>query len=155
MTTPQPAARRQTLLWVAAAAAGFLVWIGYLGFLVLTVRHPVVLSRPQLLNADLDVVARVDSPHGSVTVVDVPWARPGPQPPAKGDEIRVTNLERCHPGWTGPGEYLLPLKRAGDDFEVAATAPSPGYPPVPELKEGPPRIYRTTPAVLEQLRQLH
>jgi hypothetical protein len=152
--------QQRTLLLLALAAAGFLGWIGYLAFLVLTVRHPVVLSRPQLLGADLDVVARLDDLGGKATVVDVPWSRPGQAAPEKGKSIRVTNLERCRPDWTGPGEYLLPLKRAVDDFEVAPTAPSPGYPPAPDPflprpKEGPPRIYRSSPAVLEQLRQLY
>jgi hypothetical protein len=162
MTTPQPAARRQTLLGVLAAAAGFLIWIGYLAFLVLTVtvQHRVVLSRPQLLAADLVVVAQVDDLGGTATVEDVPWARQGQEPLAKGKMIRVTNLERCRPDWTGPGKYLLPLKRAGDDFEVAPTAPSPGYPPspdpfLPRPKEGPPRIYRDSPAVLKQLHEIY
>jgi hypothetical protein len=158
MTTPQPAARRRTLLWLALAAAAFLGWIGYLGFLTLTVRHPVVLSRPQLLNADLDVVAQVDDLGGSVKVVAVPWTRPGRQPPAQDTMIRVKNLESCRPDWSGPGEYLLPLKRAGDEFEVATAGPSPGYPPSPvpllPQKEGPPHIYPATPAVLEQLRRI-
>jgi hypothetical protein len=166
MTGQQPATRRHTLLWLALSAALFLAWVGYLGFLVATTHHPVVLSRPQLLVADLDVVARVDDPDGPVAVVSVPWAGPGQPSPPEGTSIRVTNLKQClvdreetREDALPKGVYLLPLRRAGDDFEVAPTAASPGYPPhdpiLPRSKEGPPRIYRATPTVLEQLKQIH
>jgi hypothetical protein len=166
MPKEQPAIRRRTLVGLALSAVVFLGWIGYLAFLVYTTHHPrsVVLSRPQLLNADLDVVARVNDPSGPVTVRAVEWVRAGLQPPAEGESLRVTNLKQClvdneETRSLPPGEYLLPLKRVGDDFEVAPTAPSPGYPPpdpvLPRPKDGPPRIYRATPAVLKQLEQLH
>jgi hypothetical protein len=107
-----------------------------------------------LINADLVVVAQVDD---LVTVRSVPWAKAGQKPPEEGKIIRVTNLGGSL-GWSGKGEYLLPLKVVGEDFEVAGVAPSPGYPPPGEHMgnrlEGTPIIYPNTPAVLEQVRQI-
>ena len=42
---------------LAVAAVLFVGWIGYLGFLVRTTRHPIVLSRPQFLVSQKDVIA--------------------------------------------------------------------------------------------------
>jgi hypothetical protein len=64
------------------SAVLFAAWIGYLAYLALTTTDPIVLSRPQFLDADLYVVADVpadpaasDYPAGIVSVKEVIWAR--------------------------------------------------------------------------------
>src|SRR5262245_40293137 len=65
--------RRKTLLGVAAAL--FLLWIGWLVYLAATTTHPIVLSRPQLLVAELVVIADVregsSGPLPEVTVREI------------------------------------------------------------------------------------
>jgi hypothetical protein len=146
----KPAAGR--LLLMVLLFAG---WLGYLAYLAfsrpLTADgQPLVLSRPQLLEADLDVVARVDDPARPVVVKEVLF------PPNEKDvhpeqKITVANLDRCRPVPL-PGDYLLPLKRTEGDathFTVALTPRSPGYP-----EPGPPRIYPATPQALAQYREI-
>src|SRR5690349_5234573 len=81
--------------WLLAVAVGlFVVWIGYLAFLALTTSHPVVLSRPQFLVADLWVIGEVDDfDRPEVKVVEVVYARPElkGQEPAQGTAIEVSN----------------------------------------------------------------
>ena len=46
--------------WRLALSAVLLAcWIGYLAYLSATTTHPIVLSRPQFLSADLYVIAEV------------------------------------------------------------------------------------------------
>jgi hypothetical protein len=91
-----------------------------------------------------------------MTVRRVLW--PHDSPLKEGDEIQVTNLEDCkpdprsRPDFSGPGEYLLPLRAVDRDrksYEVTSIPPSPGY-----SGGGPPRIYPATPAALAQYDQI-
>lgn len=157
------------LAWLRFVLACLLFagWIGWLGFLAATRRNPVVLSRPQLLVSDVDVVAEVDDPDRPVVVHKVLVSRAG-LAFAAGDTLTVTNLKDCRrqrrsreeqaadvpKDWTGPGLYLLPLrarKNAPDTFEVVVVPPSPGYPreDIPT-----PRIYPATPEVLAEYEQV-
>jgi len=43
----------------------FLAWISWLAYLAATTTHPLVLSRPQFLVTDLDVIAEVGGDEGS------------------------------------------------------------------------------------------
>lgn len=148
----------------------FGLWMAYLGYLVLTRpltpqgRRALVLSRPQIYSSDLDVVVQLDkepSDETEVTVTDLLYASAGIDV-KKGDKIRVSGLDKCHPvqggrptpspDWEGPGAYLLPLRplregpaKAADRFEVAAVPPSPGF------HEG--YLLRIYPATAEALAQ--
>lgn len=119
----------------------FAGWISYLAFLAATTRHPIVLSRPQFLISQLDVVARIEAPP-RVEVVVVSWPETTAVKP--GEVLTVTNLEDAD-GWQGPGEYILALTREGDVWRLTPTPPSPGY------NGGSPRVY---PATTETRRQL-
>jgi len=137
-----PATARRTFL--IASAAAFALWIGYLVFLAVSTRHPVVLSRPQFLVADLVVVAQVERADADrVKVVRV--KRPQ-QDQLRDQEIHVTNLADCE-GWAGADRYILPLVAQGPgEYRVAAVPRSPGYPGGQR-----PRIYPATPATERQL----
>jgi hypothetical protein len=139
------------------AAGLFAAWIGYLAYLAVTAgtqpitrEGPIILSRPQFLVSDLDVIAQIDEMKDppaptQVTVVDVVWSKPQP-----GQErvLHVTNLSACQ-GWVGPGRYILPLRKLDEHtYEVAPIPPSPG------TDHHAPRIYLLTVQTREQLQQL-
>ena len=66
---------------LAVAAAALAGWFGYMAYLAATTSRPVVVSRPQMLVADVCVVARVDDPGGPAVVEEVLFARrPGIAP---------------------------------------------------------------------------
>jgi len=151
------------------ATALFLGWLGYLGFLVLTSRNPVILSRPQLLVSEIDIIGRIDEPDkAEVRVEEVWWPKKDGQAKLKeGEVIRVTNLDDCRPlqrindQWvrgprdlTGPGEYILPLVLREGKYEVASIPPSPGFIPVRGRDTGPPRIYPLTADTRAQLEKI-
>jgi hypothetical protein len=115
------------VLRLVVTALLFLGWIGYLGYLVLTLptgphKEPLLLSRPQFLLSELDVVARVDSLTGPVVVEQVVYPAGGPAQSLVGATIVVTNLRECRPlplhfeeqrmpdDFTGPGRYILALR---------------------------------------------
>lgn len=174
-----PTPRWLRLAWLALTALLFAVWIGWLAFLV--VRRPVVLAHAPFLVADLNVVASVRELNDRdpvVTVKEVVWARDPQQAKGlAGKDVRVTNLSRCRQDWRGPGDYVMPLLRTGEDaFEVADATGlteeakkkdiedhdllpslSPGYDPVGEDGKTvrPPHIYPATPETRAQLRQIH
>jgi hypothetical protein len=133
-----------------AAAALFLLWIAFLAYQALAGRDPLVLSRPQLLVADLVVTARVDDlGEGpvAVTVREVHYAAAGA--PAPDSVIEVEGLAACRKDWAGPGLYILPLSAArGGRYRVTPTPRSPGY------GAEQPRIYPATPGSEAQLRQV-
>jgi hypothetical protein len=117
---------------------------------------PLVLSRPQLLASELDVIAEVlDEKTGEATVLEVLYP-PEDAPVKKDDKIQVTNIADCappprldgpppKPDWSGPGTYILPLRAAPDKkkYEVAAIPPSPGF-FTSAAVEPPARIYPAT-----------
>jgi hypothetical protein len=123
----RPAAFRRQVFRAVLTGTLFFGWLGYLIFLVRTLPHapnggPVVLSRPQFLISDLDVIAQVDSLDGPVKIIEV-VNPPEDNEILKGKEIRVSNLERCRPlpsgnesdedpprDFRGPGRYILPLR---------------------------------------------
>lgn len=162
-------------------AALFLVWLGYLGYLVLCRPHtpgglrgafngrPLTLSRPQFLVSAVDVIAQIDNENGEdVVVKEVLYPREK-APVQAGDRIKVTNIAQCRalrdpmekdrempPDFTGPGEYLLALQPDPKDdktFEVTPTPSSPGYPPQ-HSGVGPPRLYPATPEMQAEYRQI-
>jgi hypothetical protein len=136
--------------WLLGLAAGlFAAWIGYLAYLAVTASHPVVLSRPQFLVADLWVIAEVDELDKPVKVVEVPYAKS--EAAEKGSTITVGNLAQCKEDWKGAGRYILPLVKEGSAYQVAAIPRSPGGPgpQVPHL-----HIYPDKPETRGQLPEL-
>jgi hypothetical protein len=155
----RPAAAR--LLLVSALLAG---WLVYLGYLVLTrpvtaAGWPLVVSRPQILTSQIDIVAEIGK-EGEVKIEEVLW--PENAPLKKDDQIKVERIDECHPmprradeappkDFSGPGRYLVPLRvtRPGK-YEVAPIPPSPGFHGMGE----PVRIYPATSEALAQYRQV-
>jgi hypothetical protein len=162
---------------LAVTALLFACWIGYEAYQVATrprtpAGQPLVVSRPQILVSDFDVIVQVDGLDKPVLVEQVLYAARKEFEGLAGQKIRVTNLAECRgpsrdfrpdagpPDWTGSGRYLLPLHPVADGkegqeevFEVVPTPASPGYPPV-SGKVGPPRIYPANDEVLAQYHQV-
>ncbi len=132
----------------------FAGWLGWLLYLAVTASRPVVLSRPQLLVSNLDVIAEVPSLEGNpptVTVKSVHWPKDDDWADAlKGRTIAVDNLARCKDDWKGPGEYILPLTTDRKTFHVTPLPRSPGFPGANPAAERP-RIYPVTPQTIQQL----
>lgn len=135
-----------------AASLALLGWLGYLAFLAMTESRPTVLSRPQLLVADLVVAAEVT--ERTTTQVDV---REVVRQPLAGSalnagHLKVTNLSECS-GWEQPGLYLVPLLRsATPDGNVTFAVPP--IPRSPGFSGERPRIYHWTVEVREQFNQV-
>ena len=161
---------RRPVLRFALACLLFAGWMGYLIYLVVTAAHPIVVSRPQVLVADVVVAAQVDSLDGPVTVKEVVLAHVNEGVPAVDKVIKVMNLRECKRlprdgedpkdvplDWTGPGVYLLPLKVTGqggvETYKVVEVPPSPGFPPRRETPVQPtPRIYPRSDDAVRQVR---
>lgn len=135
----------------------FAAWIGWLAYLAATTTRPIVLSRPQFLIAQIDVVAELQAaddggPATRVAIKEVLFPVDGAPPIKPGADIDIANLAHlsAHEGWQEPGEYILPLVREGGDrkFRLAPIPRSPGF------GGGAPRIYRVTPATRAQYRQI-
>jgi hypothetical protein len=146
----------------ALALALFLGWLGYLGYLV--AERPngqSVLSRPQFLVSEYDVVADATPGSNVVTVKRVLWPQTADARKLEGKQLTVVNLDECRPpsdvlkkerpDLTTGGEYLLPVQsmdEQGKEYRVAPTPPSPGFP------RGTPRIYRFSKEVEAEYRSL-
>jgi hypothetical protein len=149
------------------ACSLFAGWMGYLIFLAATSSKPIVLSRPQLLVSEVDVLAEVEAVDKPVVIKEILLAQVNDAALKPGKELRIANLGECkrlpHPGevpeevpldWKGPGLYLLPLRATPDarGYVVVEVPASPGYPPR-EFARGTPRIYRATDEVMEEYRK--
>ena len=133
--------------------------MAWLGYLAVTTSRPEILSRPQFLGAEVDIIAELtgnaDTPDGNATVTQVLWvAGEVKNPPEEGKPLKITNLSHVFPadGWTGPGFYLLPLTRGplGQGFRIAPVLHSPGL----ARSQDRPRIYHATKAVRDQRQKL-
>jgi hypothetical protein len=156
--------RRRLFLLLTSVA--FALWIGYLFYLVLLHDRPVIhwspfeitktpeiiVSRSQLLEAELVISARIDQLDGPAEECEVIWHRPGIDTVKVGPTLAIGNLWQCkESGWTGPGRYLLPLVREKDGYSIAPVPPTPGYPANSPGRPGPPRIYVDTPETRKQV----
>jgi hypothetical protein len=166
------APRRRRLFWLVLAASALAVWIGYLAWLVARHDRPVihfgpfrvektpevVLSRSQLLAAQLVVSAELATLNGPAEHCEVVWHEPGIDAGNVGESLRITNLAASldvngKPPAV-PGRYLLPLTREGDTYQIVPIPPTPGYPAVAPGRSGPGRIYPDNPDTREQLRAI-
>ncbi len=122
--------------------AVYLAWLSYLSWQVwkrpvTDTGLPLVVSRPQILTSQIDIIARIEDPEQPVTVEEVLYpAETSLQP---GERISVAFLSECRPilprvdmvapaDYSGPGRYLLPLRQAAPGkYEVAVIPFSPGF----------------------------
>lgn len=154
-----------------AVVAGllFLAWIGYLASLVVETRGRILVSAPQLRNADVVVVAAISDegglPGGAIEVKQVLYPPNVNLAPA----LFVPKLALISPktGWRGAGDYVVPLSnnpvQLGAPPEVALVPMSPGYnarrsEASLELGENPDEVVRvlseSTGVPADRLRQL-
>jgi hypothetical protein len=144
-------------VWLLVTAALFVAWMTYLIVLAATHRHTAthyhtaVLSRPQFLVSQLDVIAHFDSADelqsDPITVKDVRYTIPALEKvDLIKDPLPVVNLASCSESWDGPGDYILPLEQVQHGkYRVV---------PVPLPNGHEPRIYRLTPETDAQLKYL-
>jgi hypothetical protein len=147
-------------LRLALAAAVFTAWIGWLVYLVYSMKaslppgasRPIVLSRPQFLVSSLDVIVDLRQIHADpadVTVRRVIWPDTKEAQELVGKQIAVSHLPESRADWLGPGDYILALQRLGaKGYQVVPLPRSPGFP------SGRPRIYPATPDTLQQLQEI-
>jgi hypothetical protein len=128
----------------------FAVWISYLGYQAVSHGHwkeditERVLSRPQFLVSQLDVIGAVNSIEDQqIRVTRIVHNLTGKDVELSSD-ITV-HLKDCE-GWQGPGEYVLPLVPTNQGYRVAEVPHSPGS------RSQTPRIYKLTPEVEAQLK---
>jgi len=126
----------------AALFAGWIGYLGYLAYLAAAPRNQVVLSRPQFLVSDVDIVGTALDEPNKVHVEEVLYPAEG-WAALKDQTITIDNLDKCRVpdgrGWkeVGRERYLLPLsaqsRSQGESdhrhfqFKVAAVPPSPGF----------------------------
>ena len=96
--------------------------------LAATTTQPVVLSRPQFMVSEVDMIAQVDQgkdgPDPEVTIEEVRWPAQGFEN-LNGKKIAIKNIKYCD-GWEGPRAYILPLRKTdADTFEVVSAPMSP------------------------------
>lgn len=155
---------RPALVRLVLVTGLFLGWLGYLGYLVATrpVQNgdwPLVVSRPQILTSQVDLIAEIDDPHQPLTIVEVLW--PPNTSLRPGESLQVQGIQDCKPrrlsaklpppDWSGPGRYLVPLHREEQGkYTVAPVPRSPGF----WTEEPLLRIYPATREALAQYRQI-
>jgi hypothetical protein len=161
-------------LRLGLAIIAFGVWMGWLIRLAVTANQsawpestpdkglrnkPIVLSRPQFLISNLDVVADVKKLNQEVSILEVLW--PASEAQKWQDKTaRIANLQDCEDSWPGGGAYIVPLMKGIDDrLRVAPLPRSPGSPGRRESKDGqvtiePVRIYPATPETRRQEHQI-
>jgi hypothetical protein len=126
-------------VFLALAAVLFTGWMIYLLQLALRHQDPIVVSRPQILVAEVIVVATVEDPDKpEVELEEVLDPTNGYKGPAlePGKPIKVRNLATCKGLQPGSHSYILPLAWEGDgSFSVVPIPRSPGF------GGGPPRVY--------------
>jgi ribosomal protein L7/L12 len=146
---------------LVVAALLFVGWIAYLAYLAAVASDPIVLSRPQILVANLCVLAKIEEDEGRpaprARVTEVLWsAQDAPELlDTTLDLGELTDLGKPQ-GWSGPGIYLLPLTRLRKDkesrYSLTALPPVPGFYPTltVELRDAG----QLTPLVARRLYEL-
>ncbi len=141
---------------LCVAAAAFLGWMVWLSLAVAGKGQVDPVSRAQLTEANVLVVAEVTSVEGKPASKVKIAKRIGANGPSEGAEIDVTNLPQAGVpgrGFPGPGTYLLPLvSRDNTIYSIAGLPRSPGYEAVTNPTQ--PSIYPWTDSLQTQLRNL-
>jgi hypothetical protein len=147
------------LLRLVLAAVLFAAWMGYLGYLVYALPRPpqgnnlpVVLSRPQFLVSEVDVIGSINLKDGTVKVAEVLFP-PNAEKPAKGEEIKVVNLDKVNPllkEQANLGACLIPLQATDNGMYRVVNVPvTPGFYVADDA-----RVYPVTAETLAQYEQL-
>jgi hypothetical protein len=132
----------------------FVAWLSYLGYLVAVTRDTIVLSRPQIIVSNLCVLAKLEERNGrpapEAQVTRVLWSADDAKA-LQGQTLTVADLAKVDKdsGWSGPGEYLLPLTKE-TSYEVTPLPRAPEFP----ARQHDIRIYRATDDVLRQFHEL-
>ena len=146
---------------LAIATLLIAAWLGYLGFLVLYERDPVIVSRSQVMASTQFVVANVTVdpdtglPNRSVTVVED--LRPLKES-LTGKSITVWNIKDARvagtkDGFREQGPYLLMLtKNNTDGYDLTPPPRSPGNDS--PIRPKPWAYYWTAPGVQKQFDEL-
>jgi hypothetical protein len=138
------------------AAVLFLGWLAFLVYLVTRTGAMIVVSRPQILVSQVVVLAELRDQGGqagsAVAVKEVVSFKHPKDAMLAGAEIKVADLPKVSlvSGYAGPGDYVLPLVHADDEYRVTPLPAVPGFVPVP----GEVRIYRATADALAQVRDV-
>jgi hypothetical protein len=154
-------------LRLGLAVALFAAWMSWLIYLALADRgrharaggepgfDRLILSRPQFLVSNLDVVAQIETPDSAtpqVRIAEVLW--PKGEEKWIGKTILISNLAESKDSWIGKESYILPLMTDWkNDFRIAPIPRSPGSPD-PATREGRPRIYADSPETRQQHEQI-
>lgn len=126
----------------------FVAWVGWLGWQSLRFSRFPVVSRAQLLNANVVIVAEIDADSEgrakpAINVLETLWPHDAAALPA---QLNIDNLPGCA-GFSGPGRYILPLSGAGP-FHLA------GLPRSPLLNQRRPlQVYPDTAEVRGQIQR--
>ena len=129
----------------------FVAWIAWLGWQSARYGRFDVVSRAQLANADLAVVAKITADAdgralSKVHIERVIWPQPNAADLA-GQDIEILKLPSCE-GFQGAGDYVLPLSRGPKgDYALAVPARSPLIDPARHR----PTIYPATGIVIDQI----
>jgi hypothetical protein len=136
----------------------FVIWLGYLFYLV-QLGKPIVLSRPQFLVSQFDVIATAEgADRVKVTEVLSPQGDEADKLLARG-ELKVVNLDACKvaapegekeaafPEGQQGASYLLPLRQTSDgNYEVVRVETG--------ARANPPRIYPDTKQVRAEYKRI-
>ena len=141
-------------LRVVIAWGLFIAWVAWLGWQSYFYGRFPVVSRSQFMTADIAVVATMTANDEGVVqpkvqVKQVIWPEKH-DTALEGKEITVGNWSRVD-GFTGPGEYVLPLTRGTKgDYTLAEIPRS----PLSEPSKAKHYVYPALPVVLEQVRRI-
>ena len=139
---------KPAVLRLLVPAVLFAAWLAYLGWLVAgqplqAEGYPLVVSRPQILASEADVVAQLPERTETggkairATIAEVLHDTTGKL--KVGQTLDIGDLDACHPvrraeepppDWVKAGLYLLPLRRVqgmASQWEIAPIPPSPGF----------------------------
>jgi hypothetical protein len=99
----------------------FLAWLGFLGFLV-SERYTIILSQPQFALAEAYVIVTIKADDATAAVKEVAWcAHPADRELLTKKPLvlpELVSLGKAQ-GFMGPGDYILPLVRSSNYFEIA------------------------------------
>jgi hypothetical protein len=122
-------------------------WTAWLVYLTITTTRPIVLSRPQFLVSQLDIIASLEkSGQREVAVKEVCW--PPQDHGLVGKTLSLESMSEAE-GFSTPGDYILPLTRDGEEYKITPLPRSPGF-----GGSSRPRIYRLTAQTRWQLDQI-
>jgi hypothetical protein len=132
----------------------FIAWVAWLGWQSYFYGRFPVVSRSQFMTADFAVIATMTANDEGVVqpkvkIKRVIWPEER-ESDMDGKEIVIGNWTRID-GFTGPGDYVLPLTRGKTGENTLAEIPRS---PLSEATRGKHYIYPAVPVVLEQVRRI-